>query len=148
MAESPQLLKAHLAIRELFDKASLAPQERQIVRLTISRENHSAYGTAQHSVAAEEQHVPAEIITDIRQGHPLKDKKLEALRSFTAKTVNSRGLVKSEDIKEFLDAGYSRANILEVILAVGMATLADYTNHIAKTPLDDQFASKAWKQTG
>ena len=148
MAESPQLLKAHLGAREQFDSTTLDKQERQIVRLTISRENLSAYGTAQHSVGAEQEHVPADVIQDIRQGHRLKDKKLEALHAFTAKIVNTRGQVKAEDIKSFMDAGYTRANVLEVILAIGLATLADYTNHIAKTPLDELYASKAWKQVG
>ena len=44
-----------------------------------------------------------------------------------------RGQVDESDVKEFLAAGYTRANILEIVLAVGMVTLTNYTNLIAKT---------------
>ncbi|MDE2023029.1 MAG: hypothetical protein KGJ18_02350 [Gammaproteobacteria bacterium] len=57
-----------------------------------------------------------------------------------------RGQVDESDVKEFLAAGYTRANILEIVLAVGMVTLTNYTNLIAKTQLDAQFEPKVWKK--
>jgi len=146
MAESPWLLKGHVALKDLFEKTSLSKQERKIVLLTISRENDSPYCTAVYSGTAEKHNVPAEVIEAVRAGKQLKDKKLEALRSFTAEIVNERGQVDESDVKSFLDAGYTRANILEIVLAVGMATLTNYTNIIAKTSLDAQFEPKVWKK--
>ena len=146
MAESPSLLKGHTALKELFSKTSLNKQERTIVLLTASRENASSYDTAVYSGTAEKHNVPAEVIEAVRAGAPLKDRKLGALRSFTAEVVNKRGQVDESEVKSFLDAGYTRANILEIVLAVGMATLSNYTNLIAKTPLDAQFEPKVWKK--
>jgi len=146
MAESPSLLKGHGALKELFEKTSLNKQERKIVLLTASRENESPYCIAVYSGAADKHNVPAEVIEAVRAGAPLKDKKLEALRSFTAEVVNERGQVDESDVQEFLDAGYTRANILEIVMAVGMVTLSNYTNLIAKTPLDAQFEPKVWKK--
>jgi len=146
MAESPWLLKGHVALKELFEKTTLNKQERKIVLLTASRENESTYCTAVYSGAAEKHNVPIEVIEAVRAGKSLKDKKLEALRSFTAEVVNERGQVDEGDVKDFLDAGYTRANILEIVLAVGMVTLTNYTNLIAKTSLDVQFEPKLWKK--
>lgn len=146
MAESPSLLKGHIALKELFEKTTLNKQERKIVLLTASRENDSPYCIAVYSGTAEKHNVPTEIIEAVRAGNPLKDKKLEALRSFTAEVVNERGQVDESDIKDFLAAGYTRANILEIVLAVGMVTLSNYTNLIAKTSLDTQFEPKVWKK--
>jgi uncharacterized peroxidase-related enzyme len=146
MAESPWLLKGHVALKDLFEKTSLSKQERKIVLLTASRENDSTYCTAVYSGAAEKHNVPADIIEAVRTGASLKDKKLEVLRSFTAEVVNERGQVDESDVKSFLDAGYTRANILEIVLAVSMVTLTNYTNLIAKTPLDTQFEPKLWKK--
>lgn len=146
MAEAPSLLKGHVALKELFEKTSLNKQERKIVLLTASRENESSYCTAVYSGAAEKHNVPTEVIEAVRTGASLKDKKLEALRSFTAEVVNERGQVDETDVKSFLDAGYTRANILEIVLAVGMVTLTNYTNLIAKTSLDAQFEPKVWKK--
>jgi len=148
MAGSPALLKGHAALKELFEKATLSKEERRVVLLTASRENRSAYSVALQSDVAEKQDIRPEVIEAIRSSKPLKDRKLEALRSFTAKVVNSRGQLAEQDIKAFLDAGYSHANILEIVLAVGMVTLTNYTSLIAKIPLDKQLESKMWKIAG
>ncbi|MGA9853708.1 MAG: carboxymuconolactone decarboxylase family protein [Gammaproteobacteria bacterium] len=146
MAESPLLLKSHATLRELFEKTGLSKEERKIILLTASRENGSAYSVALQSDAAERDEVPSEVIDAIRASKPLKDKKLEKLRSFTAKVVNSRGQITEQDLKDFLAVGYTRANILEIVLAVGMVTLTNYTNLIAKTPLDKHLEAKMWKK--
>jgi alkylhydroperoxidase family enzyme len=93
MAESPLLLKAYVALKDLFGKATLSNQDRKIVLLTLSRETGSPYDTAAHSVAAEKHSVPVDVIEAIRAGQVLKDKKLESLRSFTVHAVEKRGLV-------------------------------------------------------
>lgn len=146
MAESPLLLKGHAALRELFEKTGLSKEERKIVLLTASRENGSAYSVALQSDDAEKHEVPVEVIEAIRASKPLKDKKLEKLRAFTAKVVNSRAQIGERDVKDMLDSGYTRANILEVILAVGMVTLSNYTNLITRTPLDKHLEPKLWKK--
>ncbi|HLW74778.1 MAG TPA: carboxymuconolactone decarboxylase family protein [Gammaproteobacteria bacterium] len=146
MAEAPVLLKGHIALKEQFEKATLNKQDRKIVLLTLSRELGSAYDTAVHSGAAEKHSVPADVIEAIRAGNPLKDKKLESLRSFTVKLVNTRGHVTESDVKDFLAAGYTRANVLEIVLAAGAVTLTSYTHLIAQPALDAEFAAKVWKK--
>ena len=99
MAESPLLLKGHTALRDLFEATGLSSQERRIVLLAASRENGSAYSVALQSDAAEKNEVPVEVIEAIRASKPLKDKKLEKLRAFTAKVVNSRAQIAERDVK-------------------------------------------------
>lgn len=146
MAEAPALLKAYRALDELFEQTSLAPAERHVVMLTISFENGCHYCVAAHSVIAAMEKVPNEAIEAIRNGKPIPDPKLEALRRFTAAVVETRGRLSERDTKAFLGAGYSRANLLEVILGVGLKTLSNYTNHVAETPLDEAFAKGAWSK--
>ncbi len=146
MAEAPALLKAYRALDELFEQTSLAPAERHVVMLTISFENGCHYCVAAHSVIAAMEKVPNEAIEAIRNGKPIPDPKLEALRRFTAAVVETRGRPSERDTKAFLGAGYSRANLLEVILGAGLKTLSNYTNHVAETPLDAAFAKGAWSR--
>ncbi len=146
MAEAPVLLRGHIALKEQFEKATLNKQERKIVLLALSREMGSAYDTAVHSGAAEKQSVPADVIEAVRAGSPLKDKKLEALRTFATKLVSSDGHVTEAQIKDFLAVGYTRANVLEIVLAAGAVTLTGYTNLIAQPELDVEFAPKVWKK--
>ena len=42
-------------------------------------------------------------------------------------------------------SNYSRAQILEVIVGIAFKTLSNFTNHLADTPIDKQFAPFAWE---
>jgi len=148
MAEAPALVQGYATLTGLFQQSSLSAVEQQIAILTVSYENGCDYCMAAHSTSAERAKVPAEVIEALREGKPLPDEKLEALRSFTAAMVEKRGWVEKADLERFYEAGYTQANVLEVILCIGMKTLSNYTNHIADTPLDDVFAPKQWKKAG
>ena len=143
-AESPSTLKAYRTIGQIFDESSFSPTERQLIILTASRLNDCRYCVAAHSTVAEMQKVPADVIEAIRNDQPIADSKLEALRSFTTAVVEQRGWLSENDIATFLAAGYTKAQILEVILGISYKTLSNYVNHVAEAPLDDAFAAKAW----
>ncbi len=146
MAESPSLLKAYATISQIFEETSFSDTEKQLVLLAVSHENACDYCMAAHSTVAQMKKVPATIIEALRDGHPLPDKKLEALRQFVRTVVINRGHAKETEVKAFLDAGYTRAQIFDVLVGVGMKTLSNYTNHIADTPLDMAFQPQAWKK--
>ena len=144
MAESPAVTKGYLNISQIFDETSFSPTERQVVILAASRYNECHYCMAAHSVIAEMQKVSLDVVDAIRHDHPIVDEKLEALRKFTTQVVDKRGFVSDEDIQDFVDAGYTKQHILEVILGVTFKTLSNYVNHITDTPVDNAFARKAW----
>jgi len=145
LAGAPPLLEAYLAISELFNQTSLDMTERQVVLLATNVENRCDYCVAAHTVIARMQKVPSDVLEALREDRPIADGKLEALRRFTAETVRTRGWPSEAARKRFLDAGYTSQHALEVILGVGLKTLANYTNHLANTPLDDAFAPGEWE---
>ncbi|ANN18768.1 hypothetical protein SD37_26195 [Amycolatopsis orientalis] len=51
-----------------------------------------------------------------------------------------------EEVDDFLAAGYTKRNVMDVILGVGMKTLSNYTNHVAHTPLDPAWQGQEWKR--
>lgn len=75
----------------------------------------------------------------LREGKPLNDAKLQALRHFTQQMIEARGWVDDREIETFLTAGYTQQHVLEVILEIAVKIIHNYTNHIAKTPLDKPF---------
>jgi AhpD family alkylhydroperoxidase len=145
MATAPALLEAYLQVGALFDTTSLTPQERQVVLLTVSRENGCDYCMGAHSVLADMSKVPEAVTAAIREDGPIPDPRLAALNRFTRGMVQQRGWVPEEELRAFLDAGFDRQQVLEVVLGVGMKTLSNYTNHIAGTTLDEAFAHRAWE---
>lgn len=143
-AEAPVALEAYQTLGGIFDKSSFTATERQIVRLSSSFVNECHYCMAAEAAVSNLQKVDADIVAALREGRPLADPKLETLRRFTAQVTERRGWVSDEDVQAFLNAGYTRANVLEVIVGVAQKVLSNYTNHIAKTPLDEPFKPLAW----
>ncbi len=148
MAHAPALLKAYLSVSALFDQTSLSSTERQVVLLTVSAENGCGYCVAAHTAIAGMQKVPQDVVNAIRNDEPIADPKLEALRAYTRDVVERRGWPSADTVARFEAAGYTSEQALEVVLGVGMKTLSNYTNHIAETPLDSQFAPAAWEPAG
>lgn len=145
LAESPAALQAYLDIGGLFDKTALTPVERQVVLLAASAENHCHYCVAAHSMIAKKMvKADAAIVDALRKRESLPDSKLEALAVFTRAVVKERGVVSGNILDNFLAAGYSQAQVLDVVLGVTMKTLSNYTNHLIDTPLDTAFQAEAW----
>lgn len=143
LAESPTAVNAYLTLAGIFGGAQLSPVEQQVVLLTVSYDNRCDYCMAAHSVVAKMSGAPDEIIDALRQGRALDDPKLQALRQFAEAVVQKRGEVQ-DDLPAFLAAGYSQAQALDVLVGNALKTLSNYTNHIAKTPVDPQFAEMRW----
>lgn len=147
-ANAPALLEGYLALAGIFDKTSLSPTERQIVLLAVSFENGCEYCMAAHSAIAGMQKVDQGVIGALREGKPIAQTNLEALRAFAAETVRTRGWPSPETVAMFTGAGYTPAQALEVILGIGLKTLSNYANHLAATPLDAAFAPAKWSKPG
>ena len=141
LASSPSAIKAYLTLAELLESTKFTPEEQQIMLLTVSRENKCEYCLAAHSmISAKMVGMDSDKLVSIRDDKPLADSKHQELVTFTSEIVKKRGFVGAEAVKQFKDAGYSDQHVLEVLLAVTMKTLSNYTNHLSQTPIDPQFA--------
>ncbi|MEQ8653601.1 MAG: carboxymuconolactone decarboxylase family protein [Kiloniellales bacterium] len=144
MAEAPALLEGYMTLAGIFDKSEFTETERQIVLMTNNRLNGCTYCMAAHTTIAQMSKVPADVIEALRNGTSIADPKLEALRTFAEAINQSRGWPSEAQVEAFLSAGYSRQNLLEVILGTSLKVLSNYTNHVAETPVDAAFAGNAW----
>lgn len=147
MAEAPAVIKSYLSLGAFLEETSLTAAERQIVLLATSFSNGCDYCMAAHSMVAEMQKVPSDIITALRDDRPIADKKLESLRRFAFEIAEKRGYPSAAALADFLVAGYTQKQALEVVLGVSFKTLSNYVNHLAETPLDDAFKKAEWKRT-
>jgi alkylhydroperoxidase family enzyme len=60
--------------------------------------------------------------------------------------IQARGWVEDREIEAFIAAGYTQQQVLEVILGIAIKIMHNYTNHIAKTPLDKPFQPHVWSK--
>ena len=148
MVNSPGLLETYLDGYDRFRKDSgFTPAEQEVVFLTISRGNGCDYCMAAHSMIADQMSkVPPPVTEAIRKGRAIPDSKLAALSTFTDTLLATRGLPTKADVQAFLSAGYGERQVLEIILAIAVKTLSNYSNHLFHTPLDEMFANREWKK--
>lgn len=144
MAESPELLAGYSTLWDLFSKSTLTPHEQQVVYFSSNFENECHYCMAGHTALAKMQKMDPAVIAALRAGQPLPDAKLEALHRFATLVVRNRGWVSDEDLDAFLAAGYTRQNVLEVVLGVATKVMSNYTNHIVHTELDSFMNGNEW----
>ncbi len=144
-AENPSVLSAYAALGEFVAKSGLDPLEQQIVQIATSVDNECHFCVAAHSAVGAGSGLDMETIGAVRENRAIANRKHEALRRFTAKVVQERGFVSDADVDAFIEAGYTRSTVLAVILNVAMKTISNYTNHIAETPLNPEFADFAWQ---
>ncbi|MDF0672945.1 MAG: carboxymuconolactone decarboxylase family protein [Nitrospira sp.] len=148
LAGSPAAVQAYAGINKALEQSALTPVEQQVVTLTVSAANNCAYCMGAHSTVAQMVHMPEPILAELRDQRDLSDAKLNALRLLVVSVLYHRGWVPEEDLNQFTAAGYAQQHLLDVLTIVALKTLSNYTNHIAHTPLDPQFAAQSWKAKG
>lgn len=145
IAESSPALKAFIELNGQFAGSSFDKDCREIIQTATSVENQCTYCVAGHTAFAEMQNISSEIIGAIRNNQPIADSKLEALNQFTRQLVRKKGMVSEKDVQSFLDAGYTHAHVLEVILGICVKTFSNLANNVIGIPLDDEFSNYEWK---
>jgi len=148
MANSPGLLDTYRVGYDHFRKHSgFLAVEQEVILLSISYDNGCEYCVAAHSIVADMySFIPPEVTNAIRAGTAIPDPTLAALSDFTHVMVKTGGRPSEADLGNFWAAGYSESQVLEVILAIGVKTLSNYTNHVCHTPLDPAFSSRVWSR--
>jgi uncharacterized peroxidase-related enzyme len=144
LASSPVALRAYTTLAQILEDGTLTPAERQVVLLTVSVTNRCRYCVGAHTALAASAGVPEEALAAIREQRSPADRRLGALSTVTRRLVEERGWLRPEDVDSFLQAGFHRDQLLEVITALAFKTLSNYTNHLAETPLDAAFQKTEW----
>ncbi len=146
MAEAPGLLEAYQTVHDLFANSSFDKDELTVVWQTVNVEHACHYCVPAHTGISMSMGVSNKISDALRDETPLPNARLEALRTFTLDVVRGRGNVDETAVQAFLDAGFTRRQILEVILGVSQKVMSNYTNHLANTPVDTAFKKLEWQK--
>jgi|TARA_B100000700_G_scaffold71851_1_gene80033 alkylhydroperoxidase family enzyme len=144
MAEAPGLLEGYQQLHQLFIDSSFDADELTVVWQTINVEHECHYCVPAHTAIAKSMKVDDAITEALRNETPLPTDKLEALRVFTLAMVRNRGEVDASAVNDFLAAGYTQRQVLEVVLGLAQKVMSNYTNHLAETPVDQPFKAFEW----
>lgn len=139
LGNAPTAIEAYQTVGAINAKSGLSAAEREVVQITAAVENGCGFCAAGHTKLANKKLRMDEAVVDaLRAGSTLPDDKLNVLADFTRQVIAKRGGVSDEQLAAFFGAGYTQANALEVILGVSLASLCNYANNLAQTPINPE----------
>lgn len=133
MAYSDTALGKYLAFQSV--KTSLTNKEKEVVNLIVSSLNNCIYCQSAHTLIGKMNGLSEEETVNIRRGHST-DVKLNALVQLAKEIVENKGHVTAPVLDTFYNAGYTDANLVDVIMLVGDKVIMNYLHNLTNVPVD------------
>ncbi len=136
ISTSPQALEGYLGLSGALGKGALPAATRERIALAVAEVNGCSYCLSAHTYLGKNlaRLDDAEMIAN-RSGAS-NDPKADAAVRFAAKVAFARGHVAEQDLAAVKLAGYSDAQIVEIVLHVALNTWTNYFNEVFKTDID------------
>lgn len=136
VANSPAALEGYLGLSGALAKGELPAATRERIALALAQVNGCSYCLSAHTYLAANlaKLDEAEIISNRHGGS--KDAKAAAAVRFAVSVAQQRGHVGDDDVQAVRAAGYTDAQIIEIVQHVALNTWTNYINEVAKTEID------------
>lgn len=136
VGNSPAALEGYLSLNGALSKGILDAKTRERIALAIAEFNGCGYCLSAHTYLGKNvaKLDDAEIAAN-RNGNS-SDLKAAAALHFAIRVALERGHVSDADLNAVKAAGYSQAEIVEIVLHVALNTLTNYINEVAQTEID------------
>lgn len=135
MAVSPAVLEAYLTFSGTLAKGALDAKFREQLALTVAQANSCEYCLAAHTAIGQMTGLTTEQIHASREAKDAQAKREAGLR-FAQTLVVARGEVSDAALAAVKAAGYSEAEIAEMVAHVALNIFTNYFNHVARTEVD------------
>lgn len=136
VASSPAALEGYLSLSGALGKGTLPAATRERIALAIAEINRCGYCLSAHTYLGK--HVAGLSETEMlanRKGQSEDDKAAAAV-AFAASVAQARGHAPATAVQAVKAAGYSDAQIVEIVLHVALNTWTNYINSVAATEID------------
>jgi uncharacterized peroxidase-related enzyme len=136
LATTPAGLEGLLGLSGALGKGTLEPKTRTRIAITVAEVNGCSYCLSAHAYIAKNMTKLSDAEITANRGAHSEDAKADEALAFARKVVDTRGHVSEADVQAVKAAGYSDAQVLEIVLHVALNTLTNYVNVIADTDID------------
>jgi uncharacterized peroxidase-related enzyme len=134
-AHSPAVGEFYANGSAALGKSTLSAALREQIALTVAGANSCDYCASAHTVIGKKAGVADDELPAALKGQS-KDKKTQAALTFAKKIVDAKGNLADADVKAVKDAGFTDAEVLEIIAVVAFNIFTNYFNHIVGTEVD------------
>lgn len=136
VGHSPAALEGYLSLNGALAKGRLGAKTGERIALAVAELNGCGYCLSAHSyLGSHLAKLDAAELDANRQGESADPKAAAALR-FATQVIARRGHVADEELAAVQAAGYSEAEVLEIVVHVALNTLTNYVNNAARTDID------------
>ena len=123
-------------------KSSLKTKEKEVINLVVSQYNGCNYCLAAHTQIGKMNGFTDDQILEIRTGAASFDAKLDALAKFVRSTVENKGRATEIAKDKFFEAGYTEANLIDVVIVIGDKTISNLIHNLADFEIDFPLAEE------
>lgn len=135
-ATSPATLSGYLSLNSALSGGTLSAQNRERIALAVAELNGCEYCLAAHQyLGTNIARLTPEEIEANRRGTSTTASAAPAVE-FAAKIVRNRGQIEEADLNLVRSAGFSDAEIVEIVGHVALNTLTNYLNEVLGTEID------------
>ena len=134
MALSDNALSSYLAFQGA--KTTFSNKEKQAVNLVVSQVNECLYCEAAHTLLGTMNGLTEEQTIEIRKGTALFNDKLNTLVVLAKEITVKKGFVSAESIDAFINAGYTKGQVIELVMFIAEKTAMNYLHGITKVEID------------
>ncbi len=136
VANSPQALEGYLGLNGALGKGTLPAATRERLALAVAELNGCSYCLSAHTyLASNLAKLSDDEIVKNRKGSS-EDAKAAVAVEFAVAIVKNRGQVSDAAVQAVRDAGYSDAELVEIVGHVALNTLTNYMNEVLGTEVD------------
>ena len=139
LAGVPVALETYLTVSGTNARASLTLQEREVVQITAASVHGYDFCVAGHTaIALKKAGFEKDVVRALQERATTGNSRFDALVAFTRAVILTRGNVADGELADFLAAGFSEQQALEVLLGVSLATLCNFANNLARTGINPE----------
>jgi uncharacterized peroxidase-related enzyme len=135
LANSPAALGAFLGLHQIADRGSLDLQTRERIALALAEQNSCEYCLSAHTAIGRKAGLTGDEIAANRLGTS-QDAKAAAAVAFARALVEHKGEVTTAEIEAVRQAGFGDAEIVEVIVHVGMNLMTNILGKASRVEID------------
>lgn len=117
-------------------KTSLNNKEKEVVNLVVSQINGCTYCQAAHTAIGKMNGFTDEQILEIRKGAAPFNPKFDALAKLSKSIIENAGKIDDEVLENYFEAGYTKENLVDTIVAIGEKAITNMLHNVTKIPID------------
>ena len=136
VGNSPAALGGYLALNGALAKGALGVKTGERIALAIAEINACGYCLAAHTYLGKNVAKLDDAEIAANRNGVSNDPKADAAVRFAATVALERGHVSDAAVRDVKDAGYTDAEVMEIVVHVALNTLTNYVNEVAQTEID------------